>query len=341
MAIPTTLTADLRHILTHSEDLWEELRGQRIFMTGGTGFFGCWLLEAFCAANRELGLNARVSVLSRDPKRFAAKAGHLADDSAVDFVAGELNSFDFPTGNFLHVIHAALNYLAPLTLFVDAISATRRMLEFAVRCEARGFLFISSGAVYGRQPPELTHVPEDYIGAPITTDLRSSYGEAKRGSEFLCAAFHAEHGLQTKIARGFAFVGPYLPLDLNFAIGNFVRDALKGDIINVNGDGTPRRSYLYGADLAIWLWRILLRGAPSRPYNVGGEADVSIAQLAKIVRDEVNPRAEVHFAQEADPGEAAERYVPSTGRARSELGLEEWIDLRDGIRRMGEWNRSL
>ena len=201
-------------------------------------------------------------------------------------------------------------------------------------------LLTSSGAVYGKQPSKLTHVPEDYIGAPVTMESRSAYGEAKRASEFLCAAFHSEHELHTTIARGFAFVGPYLALDLGSAIGNFIGDALKGNQIRIRADGTPRRSYLYGADLAIWLWTILMRGEVARPYNVGAEPDFSIAEIATLVLEEINPRAEVHIAQKSDPDQLAERYVPSTKRAREELGLKECIDVREGVRRTAAWNAA-
>ena len=149
------------------------------------------------------------------------------------------------------------------------------------------------GAVYGRQPAELTHIPEDYAGSFDPTDSRSGYGQAKRVSEFLSAMYGEAYGLETKIARCFAFVGPYLPLDRNFAVGNFLRDALAGRPIVVQGDGRPRRSYLYAADLAAWLWTILFRGRSCRPYNVGSDRDLSIAEPAQKVVEAVAPSAAV------------------------------------------------
>ncbi len=129
----------------------------------------------------------------------------------------------------------------------------------------------------------------------------------------MAAVYHRQYGLPVKVARGFAFIGPYLPLDAHFAAGNFLRDGLRGGPIRVGGDGTPYRSYLYAADLAVWLWTLLFRGAPCRPYNVGGEEAVSIAELACCVA--VHFGVGVQIARAATPGRPAERYVPATRRA--------------------------
>ena len=138
----------------------------------------------------------------------------------------------------------------------------------------------------------------------------------------------------------FRFRGPHLPRDLNFAIGNFVRDALKGGPIRIAGDGTPRRSYLYAADLAVWLWTILFRGESCRIYNVGSDVDLSIADLAEKVKDVVSPRVLVTVAKEWVPGGPIARYVPAVTRAENELSLKVWIPLEVGIRRMADWAAS-
>jgi len=186
----------------------------------------------------------------------------------------------------------------------------------------------------------MARVPEDYPGAPETTDVRSGYGQAKRVSEFLCTLHGQQYGFEPLIARLFAFAGPHLPLDLNFAIGNFVRDAVKGQSIRIAGDGTPRRSYLYAADLAIWLWTILLRGQPARPYNVGSDTEVSIAGLADLVVRNGAPGTRIEIAQSPRPGAPAARYVPCVDRAREELGLRANVPLDEAIRRMFDWCRA-
>jgi dTDP-glucose 4,6-dehydratase len=213
------------------------------------------------------------------------------------------------------------------------------VLRFSKECGARKFLYTSSGAFYGTQPPEISHLPETYSGAPSPLDPRSAYAQSKRASEFLCAAHQTTERIDITIARCFAFVGPHLALDMNYAVGNFVGDALRGGPITVTGDGTALRSYLYGADLAVWIWTILARGEGGQAYNVGSDVEITIGALARLVADVVNPKAEVVISQKKDPAKPPHRYVPSIERARSEFGLEPWINLREGIRRMAEWYR--
>jgi dTDP-glucose 4,6-dehydratase len=336
---------DLDHVVEHVS-AWDELRGARLFITGGTGFFGVWLLESFCHANEVLGLQAEATVLSRDPQRFFQKLPHLAGRECLRFVEGDVRSLD--TGNcggekYSHDIHAATASganppLAPLEMFETIVEGTRRALDVAVQTKAQRFLFVSSGAVYGAQPPELSHVDEEYSGAPDTMDIRSAYGEGKRAAEYLCRAYQERDGLSTSVARGFAFVGPHLPLDAHFAVGNFLRDAMSGGPIKINGDGTPLRSYLYAADLAIWLWEILLRGQAGRAYNVGSEEAVSILETAQCVASCFDPPPEIVVAQKAETGVLPSRYVPSTQRALAGLGLSQLIDLPEAIRRTQRFN---
>jgi dTDP-glucose 4,6-dehydratase len=339
------LTDDLNHVLAHTRGLWDELRGRRLFLTGGTGFFGVWLVESFLWINERLDLDARLVVLSRDPAAFLRKMPHLADRPALAFQPGDVSTFEFPPGPFSHVIHAATPSVAspttdvPLGLFHTIVDGTRRVLDFARHCAAEKFLLTSSGAVYGRQPPEMTHVPEDFavLRAPEHRVRGSEYGEGKRVAEHFCAQYAGLYGIEAKISRGFAFVGPHLPLDAHFAVGNFIRDALRGGPIAIGGDGTPWRSYLHAADLAVWLWTILFRGQSCRPYNTGSDVGVTIAELARRVAAAVDPGIEVRIAKRPLPDAARLAYVPSIGRARDELGLRVRLPLDEAIRRTVAW----
>jgi dTDP-glucose 4,6-dehydratase len=181
----------------------------------------------------------------------------------------------------------------------------------------------------------MTHIPETYLGSPDPLDPNSAYGEGKRVGELLCAVAHQEHGLEATIARCFAFVGPHLPLDAHFAIGNFIRDAMKGEPIKVK-DGTPYRSYLYAADLAVWLWTILFKGVACHPYNVGSEQEITIESLAKSIASAEGgsvagqPLSLSHSSH-------AYRYVPSVRFTHSSLDLNVRIPLVEAIQRTIAW----
>ena len=347
MKMANPLAIDLDHILKHTSGLWEELKGKRVFITGGTGFFGCWLLESFIWANDRLGLGAQVVVLTRDAERFRLKAPHLAGHPAVQLHSGEVRSFSFPQGKFSHIIHAAAEATAKptheqyLQMLDILIQGTRHTLEFGQSCEAGKFLVISSGAIYGRQPEDLSHLPENYSGAPDSVDYRAVYGEGKRVAELLGIIYSKTYPMQTKIARCFAFVGPYLPLNVHFAVGNFIRDGLEGGPIRVNGDGTPWRSYLYAADLALWLWTILFRGEPCCPYNVGSAEAIQIADLAQKVARSFHPPVGIQISQAPVPGRPEERYVPDVRRAETELNLRCSFSLQESIFRTIHWYQEI
>jgi dTDP-glucose 4,6-dehydratase len=226
----------------------------------------------------------------------------------------------------------------PTRTFDRDLAATRHALELARLSPGCRLLFTSSGAVYGTQPSNLQRIPEDYPGAPFTTDTHTAYGQGKRASEFLCSTYSQVYGFDAPIARLFAFVGPYLPLDENYAAGNFVRDALSGGTVRISGDGTPFRSYLYAADMAIWLWAILFRGESAAPYNVGSPDALTIRDLARAVVDAIAPGAPIEIACDPEPGAAFARYVPCTRRAQETLGLRAWIPLEEAIRRTYQWH---
>jgi len=308
------------------------LDGARIFMTGGTGFIGRWMLEVLLGS----GTDVKVTLLSRNPAAFAERAPHIAE--RCRFVTGEVGTFDRPIGSFTHVVHGAadasaeLNAADPLRMFETIVAGTRRVLNFATDCGAHRVLFMSSGAVYGAQPWDVTHVAEDWRGAPDPHDRGSAYGEGKRAAETLCAIYARQFGLDVVTARIFALLGPLLPLGIHFAAGNFIRDALAGRPIRVESAGSAVRSYLYAGDLAIWLWTMLVAARPGAVFNVGSEEAVTIAELAhRTARILGGPGVEV--LGQADPGWNPGRYVPSTAAIRAELGLSPTVSLDEAIRR--------
>lgn len=311
---------------------WPRLDGARILFTGATGFIGRWMLEALVRAP----IRVEVVVLSRDPASFVQRAPHLA--ARFSAVTGDvLDHASLPQGPFTHVIHGATDASAHLTatdprrMFDTIVNGTRHLVDLAHHNAAR-LVLMSSGAVYGRQPADIAHIDETCTNAPDPRDAGAAYGEGKRAAETLLAIAARQHGLDTVSARIFALLGPLLPLDTHFAAGNFIRDAMAGRVIRVEGSGAAVRSYLYAADLAVWMWVLTISAAPGATYNVGSQEAVSIAELARRVA-RVLGAGEVQILGKSDPGWNPGRYVPSTTRIRNDLGLSATVSLDQAILR--------
>lgn len=309
-----------------------------ILLTGGTGFFGRALLRHWADDVEHSSSGFRAVVLTRNPQGFLARYPEFGRLPWLTLALGDVERPEtLPWDcSFTHVIHAAADSttgprLSPLERFEQILDGTRNLLEFAARKGIRRFLFTSSGAVYGPGTGGRSGPREDCLGMPDPLSPASAYGVAKRAAEHLCAIYADSHGIESVIARCFAFAGRDLPLDAHFAIGNFVRDALLRDEIVVGGDGSPLRSYLDQRDLARWLLALLERGAPVRAYNVGSDESISVGDLAHLVRDLVSPLKPVRILGNRDRYKSIDVYVPDITRARIELGLEVEIDLRRAI----------
>lgn len=311
-----------------------------LLLTGGTGFFGLSLLRHWCA----LGTDApRITVLSRNPERFTALYPELA--SFVHWSRGDvLVPTSLPHGTrFSHILHAATDStlgptLSSLLRYAQIVDGTRNILDFAVASGASRFLLTSSGGVYGPQPHDMEYIPESYNGMPDPLNSQNTYSVAKRCAEHMCAIYQNQHGLETVVARCFAFAGRDLPLDAHFAIGNFIQDALTRKEIVVKGDGNQVRSYMDQRDLANWLTMLLLHGQPGQAYNVGSDVAITITELAKTVCDILSPYKSVRITGIATAPNFRNRYVPCTIKARSELGLNLRYGLDDSIRDIAAHN---
>ena len=309
---------------------------KRILLTGGTGFFGRALLRHILAYGIEA--DTSICVLSRQPDRFRAAYPDLTICDQIHFVQGDIQDrASLPWDQtFTHVLHAATDstlgpQLSPLQRFEQIVVGTTHILDLAVATGATRFLLTSSGGIYGPQPVDLEAMPEDWLGSPALDVAGTAYSQAKRAAEHLCALYRDAYGLETVIARCFAFVGQDLPLDAHFAIGNFIRDALEADAITVSGDGTPLRTYLDQRDLARWLWLLLMEGQDGESYNVGSDYVISIAGLAHLVRDLLAPSKPVVVLGKADQAAARSRYVPSIIKIRKAYGLQQEYGLNQAI----------
>jgi nucleoside-diphosphate-sugar epimerase len=323
------IQANLQRIPT-ALGLHEALAGRHLLLTGGTGFFGLWLLALLHRLNQQ-GVGIEVTVVSRNPTRFLGNHPHYRDYTWLRWLAGDVRELqEIPGRPADLILHAAADtsaaaHATPLEIFDTILGGARRVFDLAVRSKAQRVLLTGSGAQYGTLTAGEA-VPESYLGACVSNSTTSAYGEAKRAQETLAAIYAQDHGLEAVMARCFAFAGPGLPLDGHFAIGNFVRDALRADAIVLNSAGEAVRSYLHGADLAAWLLLLLVKGHAGEAYNVGSDQAISVADLARRVGQRLAPRKPVRILGQAGAPGGRSWYVPNIGKAQS-LGLNVWTDL--------------
>jgi nucleoside-diphosphate-sugar epimerase len=334
---------DLEHIVQNTQDVWESFREKSIFITGGTGFFGKWLLESFICANEKLNLNAKLTTLTRDPESFLREFPFYNQYSnSVKFVKGDILSFDFNLKDkFQFIIHAAtaasesLNKINPLLMMDTITVGTRRVLDFAITQPIEGFLFISSGAIYGKQPWNITHIKEDDSFRIDINDPKSAYAEGKRIAELYCSTYFDKFGLPVKIARCFAFVGPYLPLNSHFAIGNFINNVLNGENLVITGDGSTIRSYMYASDLTILVWKILFSGINNKPYNVGVDNPYSLNEIASLINLKYGNKVQI---LNSNTTILKNVYVPNIDTIKTEFDLSEFTQIEEAIHKTVKFN---
>ena len=335
---------DLRTAITKldtSDSLWKSLNNQSIFITGGTGLFGLWFLTALIDANNRLDITIKATVLSRKPESAIKNNPEIFLNHQIQLIKGDIEYFEFPIEPYDYILHMATTSAQEtfdgeqsINKFHMLTKGTERVLHFAHASGAKRLLFTSSGVSYGEYPIELELVPETYQGAPDTLNIASGLGQGKRAAEFLCSYYAQQYQFDFVIARCFSFVGAGLPLDVHYAIGNFIRDALYKKEITINGDGSQMRSFLYLADLVHWLLMLLVNGKSRKIYNVGSDQNISILDLAHLVRDLLAPTKEVKVLGSKSLEVSnfnRSWYVPNINLARDELNLDVWTPLNDAI----------
>ena len=320
---------------------FERINGSRILLTGGTGFVGKWMLQTAKIAQANSQSKIELVIPTR---RLSAR--HVQDAIAigcpnVSWVEGDFLTNAPDIGHVDMIIHTAtpasaqLNAENPAEMLRINVEAMKSVLKYAGNNQP--LLFTSSGAVYGTQPQTVSHIPEGTVQPNPPARQLNAYAQGKQIAEQLCREAGDIGQCSPIIARLFAFGGEYLPRDTHFAIGNFIQNALDRQPIAIQGDGRARRSYLYGADMATWLWRALTHDENEEPLHIGSEHSVSILELAqtvaKVSGEVLSYVPEITVAKAIDPSEPVHQYVPANLRARQTLQVAEWASLEDIIRR--------
>jgi len=339
--------ADVEAVLNGRFQRLNSLRGQHVFISGGTGFLGTWLLEFVKVLNECHGFAMRVTVYSRQAKAFASCFPHLGQIEGVHFEDGDIRYFSEFARDVRYIIHAAAltdrRLLASQPSAVAEVNSAgaHRLLRAANLLEdVQKFVLLSSGLVYGNQPWDLLRVDENFAGSMRCNDVNAVYAESKRFAEVIAHSAISETKLPVVILRPFAFLGPYQSLQLPWAVTDFIRDSFTGGPIRIMGDGSTVRSLMYASDYAFWVLAALANGRPRETYNIGSPEPVDLSSLAKMITQSFTPIPEIH-TRVGQTGHERNRLVPDVSRAQRDLGVEVTVSLSDAIQRTISWHRYI
>jgi UDP-glucuronate decarboxylase len=317
------------------------LRGKRILVTGGTGFFGVWMLTALGQIMEFLGYDLEITVITRDSRAFLGQHAGFNSSKNLCFFDGDIRSIDLTGKSFSHLIHMATtsaNETFSKEQQVNKIdllyAGTRNLLE-QLGGDLEGVLFTSSGVVYGAPLADSTFL-ESQLTRPDNLKADSALAYGKLLAEYLVNYFSHEFGYKYNIARCFSFLGQGLPLDIHYAAGNFISDAMNSRPIRILGSGQECRSYMYIGDAIAWLLRLIVEPT-NDAYNLGSESKMTVLELAQLVARVAGRPEKVEVLGRQLPEGNFKRlfYVPSTKKIRSKFpGLEEWTPVSDAVGKM-------
>jgi len=358
LSTPTITSSDLEQMVSSNDDVFAAMSGRDLLITGGAGFLGYYMVQAPLAWNRANQGRAPIGVTVLD-NFFRGRPGwlqRLEDEPNLsvsrydmrDPLPSDMADFDF----YIHAAGiASPRYyrLHPIETMDANITGLRSLLDKAVahsdRREVRGFLFFSSSEIYGDPPADQIPTPEEYRGNVSSTGPRACYDESKRYGETLCVNFAQVHDLPVTMARPFNNYGPGMKITDGRVIADFARNILGGEDIVMHSDGSPTRTFCYVSDAVAGYFRVLVRGGPGEPYNIGtAEPEISMAALADMMVElgalELEYQGKV--VKEPSPEEAflidnPNRRCPNIDKARLEVGYEPKVDLREGLRRTLLW----
>ena len=305
----------------------------KLFVTGGTGFFGKALLRFWEENPPNFD---RIFILSRNPQKFKDKYSHLIHLNNISLVSGDImdpDSFEVDSDIDI-VLHAATDstlgpMMSRLEVFNQILKGTENVLEFCVKKSIKKLVYTSTGGVYGAQL-ESKKIIEDFNSCPDPIDPKSSHNIAKKACENLIAIYSEMYKFDYTIARCFSFIGEDLPLENHFAIGNFISAVLNNKDIIIRGDGTPFRSYMHQNDLAYVLNKFLTSKTNHKVFNVGSDEAISIKDLAHLIKKIGTYTGDINILFENDHN-VKNYYVPNTDRLKAFIGDYQLMNLERSI----------
>jgi dTDP-glucose 4,6-dehydratase len=345
--LPVNLFLELRqdclNASAYQPDVLCKLEGSRVAVTGGTGFLGSWIAEMVAALNDEYDLKIKLDLYARDINEWKKRWTHLSRREDIQLCVQDVRSpFKFnPNTNF--VVHAAgvpnnrVHASDPLSVIQTTVNGINNTLDAANGLDdLKRFINVSSALVAGK-PNRIGALFEDDFFPIPSGQFHMAYVDAKRSAESIATIYRSQFRMPISTIRPFTFIGPYQSLDRPWAINNFINDARSGRDIRILGDGSARRSYLYGSDAAWWTLSSLINGKDGLVYSLGSAFAISHIELAQLIsqRNTINPgiitNAEVKKQGNLDD------FYPDTTHTEIALGVSQTCNLQEAIEKTWRW----
>ena len=337
------LRRDCLSACEHHPSIHTQLGLAHISVTGGTGFLGTWLAEMAAALNDEYDLKITLDLYARNTSEWKSKYPHLSERGDIKLFTQDVRSpfeFQSPT-NF--VIHAAgipnnrVHASDPLRVMQTTIDGIRNTLDAAAKLDnLTRFLNISSGLVNG-QPKQAGPLSEEEYYAIPSGKAHLAYVDAKRSAESMVAIYRSQLRMPISTLRPFTFAGPYQSLNRPWALNNFLGDALVNRDLKIYGDGTNRRSYLYGSDAAWWTMATLVKGVDGGCYNLGSPMAISHLDLAKLVVQCIKSESKISINTTPILEGRCDDFYPDITNSINSLGITQTCDLTQMIDKTWRW----
>lgn len=335
---------DLEQIIASVKG-WEQLSGKTVLIAGANGFLPAYMLETLMLLN-EKKLFEPVQVLGvvRNKAKAEARFAGYLDRSDLRFIVQDVSDPITVEGPVDFIVHAA-SQASPKYYGTDPVGTlnanvlgTHNLLTLAREKGASGFLFFSSGEVYGAVDPQIAVIKETDYGVLDPLNVRSCYGESKRMGETMCVSWLHQFGVPAKVVRPFHTYGPGMQLDDGRVFADFVADIVNRRNIVMKSDGSAMRAFCYLADATVAFFTVLLHGKNGEAYNVGNdEAEHSIRDVAETLVT-IRPELNLSVIRTQESGGTSymkskiSRACPDTTRLRS-LGWKPTYSIRQGFER--------
>lgn len=279
---------DLEFIISSKLIDWECFRNKSVLITGANGMLPSYMVMTLLYLNRERDMNIKVYALVRNKEKAQRVFSDFTNNDGLEFIVSVVIQPVMSDVTYDYIVHAASqaapSYYGkdPVGTFTANTIGTLNMLELARKSKSSGFLYFSTGAVYGKLSDDVTFINEEELGYVNQLEVRNCYAESKRAGENACVCYAHQYGVPAKIVRIFHTMGPMVNLNDGRIFSDFCKNISENKDLVLKSDGTAKRAFLYVADAVIAYFKILLNGEIAKAYNVGGGIDneISMRDLA-------------------------------------------------------------